>query len=167
MKNLFALFSVLWLLSSFSSCGNRFASIDNASEKSGKEFLGYLLNGDAESLKGMFCERTLALEDFDEQLQTALEFIDGNIVSHGRVGGGSAMEDRSGGEITVRGLTPHIEDIMTDTGKQYLIFFDIFTHYKGHEDVIGITRVVIKLMENGEEKEYIVAGKLITRSDVE
>jgi len=143
-----------------------FKSADSIAKEKGKEFMDYLIAGDSESIKNMFCQRTLQLADFDEQFQAAIEFIDGNIISYGKLGSGGTGEYTRNGKITVMDVTPYIEDIVTDTGKTYRIIFYMFIYFDGHEDVIGITKLAISLMENNEEKDFCEVGKIIHKVDV-
>jgi len=151
----------------------RFGSADSIAKQNGKQFMDYLIDGDAESIKNMFCQRTLQLADFDEQFQTAMDFIDGNIVSYGEIGSGGAGEYTRNGKITVMDVTPYIENIVTNTGKTYEIILYMFIYFEGHDDVIGITALGIRSIKNvqagygnSEEIEIRSVGEVIHKVDV-
>jgi hypothetical protein len=175
----FTTFGLLFFASGFSGCGDDVYvwtsenynvagenQLDNAALEKGNEFLEYLLADDIDAIKNMFCERTLLSRNFDEQLQNALDFIDGKIISYGKIGSGGGERSIEGGRITRRHIAPYIENIVTDSERTYEIIFYMYTHYDGHYDVIGISQLVIKLIENNEKVDYFEVGEIITSSDV-
>ncbi len=107
--------------SDFSSPSNPLGDKSKAAKEIGEEVMSYLKSGDAEALKAMFCDELKNSDDFDEKINEAMSFIDGEIVSYKNNGG-------SGGrEATWEKIRPELTEIETDTGKYYHIYMSVYT----------------------------------------
>ncbi|MDD3137764.1 MAG: DUF5104 domain-containing protein [Lachnospiraceae bacterium] len=108
-----------------------------------KKLMGYLSDEDAESLKAMFCEKTQSTDNFDEQIKTAMDFFDGEIISwNENIGGGEQKSTRKW-KTVMHDISPYITDIKTDTGKTYEILFYDYLVNAEHEDFVGISELDI------------------------
>ncbi|MBQ8841975.1 MAG: DUF5104 domain-containing protein, partial [Ruminiclostridium sp.] len=84
----------------------------------------WLKTGETAELKEQFCEWTKENYDVEAELDTALEFIDGNITDYGKTRNLSySQQSIREGRIVFTDTSPDIVEIMTDTGKEYSIHF--------------------------------------------
>ena len=98
---------------------------------------------DAEGLKALFCERVQNSSDFDKEIEKAMGFFEGNIVSYNDYFRGREGEAINDGKITDKHFVPVITDIKTDTNATYQITFHFYTIYADDDQRIGITTFVI------------------------
>lgn len=132
-STVFSVLSIFVMLALFTGCHPEFVNADNplgtksvAGRQKALEILGYIKDNNSEALKDMFCQELKESDDFDELLDRAMNFIDGEIVSY------DDMIDGDGGRgSTWDSLEPSIDNIKTDTGKTYFINISI---YFEHED---------------------------------
>ncbi|MDD3137766.1 MAG: DUF5104 domain-containing protein [Lachnospiraceae bacterium] len=115
-----------------------------------KKLMKYLSDGDAESLKAMFCEKTQSADDFDEQIQTAMDFFDGKIISWDENVGGGEQKSTRKWKTVMHYISPYITDIKTDTGKTYEILFYDYLVNAEHEDYVGISELHITADDGSE-----------------
>jgi hypothetical protein len=157
MKKLKIIFLSVFLVIS-TSCDFKWQPIDreniindDTAKKLSVEVMEYIKDGDIESLKNLFCLTIQNTHNLDKEIAEALEFIDGEIVSHdepkGSTGAGKMREE---GWIEL-GLSGRIENILTDTGKIYRIRFHSYAIYKANEDNVGITSMNILSEEYNRE----------------
>ena len=146
------LISMLYLLSA-TGC-NIDENILHAGETS-TQYAGIILdcfkgNSEPDTLKTLFCEKVSSTHNLDDEILSAIEFIDGNIIDDGEwsrmSAGGQAWDN---GELTDCHIKPLMKSIKTDTGKIYDISFYAYLVYYNKE-YVGITRITI-FAENDEE----------------
>ncbi len=105
--------------------------------------LNALKTGETEELKNLFCEEIKDTHDLDEEILSAIEFIDGNIIEdgtwYGMSSGGTSIRD---GQIVRQTIHPGMQDIKTDTGKIYRITFVSYLVTDDNKH-IGMTNIVI------------------------
>lgn len=161
-KRLFVI-SVCAILCTMSGCNRVTWVVDvpnwelNASEIA-KEQAGIILDclktGNYKKLEEQFCENISSTHDLKAEIAEAIEFIDGNIIDDGNWSGmASAGETVDNGEITKLDINPSMYNVKTDTGKEYLIWFDSYLIYKKEPNNVGIIYIIIK-----NENESITIG---------
>ena len=125
-----------------------------------EEIMDYLSNNDEEELKKMFCKRTAEGGLFEIEIEKAMEFFQGEVVSHDSLIGTSCAGGHSarGGKIMKLDIRPHISNIETDADKTYDIRFYSYLIYEEDKDVVGISQLTITDMDTDEE---FTVGKLI------
>ncbi len=132
---------------------------DVIAEENCEEIMDYLSNNDEEELKKMFCKRTAEGGLFEIEIEKAMEFFQGEVVSHdslvGKTGGGHFAKN---GKIMELDIRPHISNIETDADKTYDIRFYSYLIYEEDKDVVGISQLTITDMDTDEE---FTVGKLI------
>ena len=89
-----------------------------------KEIIRCLEEKDSDTLKSMFCEKLLDnYENIDEDIEQAMVFFQGNIISYGNVLYGDDDSFRNG-ECVKFIASPYIDSITTDTGKEYTVIYN-------------------------------------------
>jgi hypothetical protein len=120
-----------------------FISSDIEGDKLAKELLGYLSENDAEGVKSMFCDQTKESPDLDQQIEDALEFFEGKVITDDPmilVGSEEAMEK---GRVTWLNVSPSIEEIETNAGKTYKILFYSYLVCAENEEIVGVSEIDI------------------------
>jgi len=139
-----------------SSCGiSNFEYIYTAreQEKIGKELLRCLNENDNYSLKNLFCMYSIELNNFDEQLQEAIEFFEGVIVSYDynkRIANSDSRSFRPGIGLAKIRASGIMFDIKTDADKKYQIEFFNYLLSAEDEKKVGISQIIITLLDEGE-----------------
>lgn len=111
--------------------------------------------GNSEELEALFCENISSSHDLKAEIAEAIEFIDGNIIDNGTwTGMSSAGESVDDGEITKLDICPSMRHVKTDTGKEYLIWFDSYLIYEKEPNNIGMIYIIVK----NEDKSSVVIG---------
>ncbi|GHV49293.1 hypothetical protein FACS189499_10300 [Clostridia bacterium] len=138
--------------------GDNFIDSDIVGEKKCREVLRCFNENDNEGLKKMLCAQTSSIYDIDEQIQSAMDFFEGKIVSYksinGISGGGEAVDN---GKVTWLDIHPLIQNIKTDADKVYEIRFYSYLVYAKDKDYVGISKMLIT-DEKGDER---VIGRLL------
>ncbi len=125
-------------------------------EKLSLKLLQYISENDSVSLKNMFCERTRTSPDFDQEIEDALEFFEGEVTSHDSlVGKTSDSQSMDNGKITRLYIVPDITSVETDEGKTYEIWFHTYLVNTDHPDLVGIMQIVVV----SSDGERISAGE--------
>jgi len=134
-------------------CWNR-PFIDSGVEGSrlSEELLGYLENDDAEGIKGMLCEMTRESPTIDEEIEVALEFFEGKIISRDFEFRPSSKSVRNG-EIVYLEIAPDIDNIKTDKEQIYRVKFYVQVVNAKSPEKEGVSEIVIT---NAEGEECIV-----------
>ena len=118
------------------------------------KILRCLDENDAESLKALFCEEMQNNIDLAEQIETAFNFFDGEVVSYDNISVGSG-ESVDSGVLTDSHIIPVINGIKTDSEKTYKITFLSYITLAQREQYEGINYIIIR-EENGD---YIMIGE--------
>lgn len=150
MKKLFVFIAAITLLSLLTACHPEFITETNpmgnlsfAAREKGEEIMDCIKSSDTASLKEMFCDELKNSDDFDQTLENALDFIDGEIISYENDGG-------SGGrEADWEDIRPAFTSVKTDKGKSYTINVSIYIKHID-SDKLGIRYLDIWL--DGDEK---------------
>lgn len=100
--------------------------------------------GETVELKNAFCKAVADTHNLDEEINEAIQFIDGNIISDGEwhFFEESASSWRDGVQ-TESQVSPRIVNILTDTGKTYEIYFHAYIICNHNNNYIGITKIDI------------------------
>ena len=102
---------IIFGMTGFTGCGsdkNSFASIYaganyyRVGDEETEELFSYLNTKDSEGLKSMFCEIITHSDNIDEQIQKALEFFEGELISYNRNGGASESKVRERGRTIIQ-----------------------------------------------------------------
>ena len=132
---------------------------DAIAKENCEEIMDYLSNNDEEELKKMFCKRTAEGGLFEIEIQKAMEFFQGEVVSNdslvGNSGGGYSAKD---GKIMKLNIRPRISNIKTDADKVYDISFISYLIYEEDEDLVGISQLTIIDIDADEK---FTVGKFI------
>lgn len=123
-----------------------------AAKKECKNILEFLSNDDTEGLGNMFCNIIVNTYDFDEQVQGAVDFFEGKVVSYD-ITSTSYMESVRGGKQVDVHTSPYIENIETDTGEIYTISFYSYLICVKDRNREGISELLIK---NSDGETYVL-----------
>ncbi len=107
---------------------------------------------DKNALKGLFCEKTRGLEDIDEQILAGFDLFKGKVASfddHIMAYEGSSIEN---GEITFLERAWNVFDIVTDEGKVYEFYIEVYVTYEGDKKREGISQITITSSDGAELK---------------
>lgn len=155
--------SALSLTAFLSGCGILDNVIDNIKRQSelpsnleiAQELAACFNDKDTSALKEMLCERSQDLDDIDEQIQDAFDFIDGNIISFDENVTGSEGKSNRYGTTTELDRFFSIDDIVTDTKQEYSIYVSENLIYLNDPKREGITQIII---ENESDDSKIEVG---------
>ena len=114
------IFISLILIMVLTACDN-YVSTYSSSQTEGQKILKCFEEKDKKTLKSIFSEKMRKRKELDSEIDEALNFIDGKIVSYDPDtfgGDGDAIDE---GKIKYIRLYIHISDIKTDKDKKYYI----------------------------------------------
>ena len=117
---------------------------------------------DNEALKDLFCERSKALPDLDEQIQAAMDFYEGKMISCDDITGTSEEQSWELGVVTRVSTGGHIRYIETDTEKRYTIAFLNHLVNNKHPDKVGISKLTIMygdIYDEDRSGEEVIVGE--------
>ena len=144
---------IVLMISLATSCWNRpFISPDKEGYDRSKELLSYLENDDAEGLKSMFCEITRESPTIDEEIEAALAFFEGKIISRDKEST-PCEESVRNGEIVYLEIAPDIDNIKTDKEQIYRVKFYVQVVNAKSPEKEGVSEIVIT---NAEGEECVV-----------
>ena len=118
--------SLLLLSSLLSGCSHKKRQYpEDIAMSQGERIMAFIQNNDSAGLADLFSE--YARNSFDLQKETAdlINFIDGTVVSYGDVSRSSMKGQAKYGEYR-KIYYFHIDDIRTDSSKQYKIFYTFY-----------------------------------------
>jgi len=105
---------------------------------------------DVEGLKKLFCQYTRKDLDIDAEIKKAFDFYKGKSVSFKfAYNGGIAGSWRDGKAIDEH-IEPEIQDISTELGNIYRIYYHEYLTYEKDEKCVGVTYMII-FDENTDE----------------
>ena len=89
------------------------------------------------------------IPELDEQIETAMEFYNGEMISYGSITGGEG-ETYDEGELVKKRISPRFHNVKTTTGDTYEILFFSWIANNSASNRMGISEIVIT-NDNGEE----------------
>ena len=140
----------LILIMILSAC-DKYVNTYSFANNQGEEILRCFNEGDKEKFKSMFSKRQRERKELDSEIDEAMKFIDGKIISHypSCFGGDSdAIDD---GEVTYINVSLNIDDIKTDTGKKYTL--SGLYYIKNKKDPNNIGLIVVTIYEEQVEND--------------
>lgn len=109
-------------------------------------------------MEALFCENISSSHDLKAEIAEAIEFIDGNIIDDGKwIGMSSGGESVDNGEITKLDINPSMNNVKTDTEKEYLIMFGSYLIYEEASSNLGMTYILVQ--ESNDS--FVVVGNAI------
>jgi len=140
-----------------SGCEDYYIETGIVGRETSEKLLGFLSDKDADGLKSMFCPIILSLDDIDEQIQGALDFFEGEIISYdsiwGLKGGGSNRLVRENREITRFDISPYLKNIETNAGRIYEIGYYSYVINSDYKNRIGVSEIFIR---DEDGREFII-----------
>ncbi len=123
---------------------------DSEGDECALKVMDCFINKDSETLKEMFCSKAKIRPDFDEQINEAFEFIDGNIISYDDYIISCSSVSYDDGKLVERYYGPIIRNVKTDTQRTYKLYVNLYTVYNKDEGRIGINSFSIYEDESNE-----------------
>ena len=145
------------------SSGKRIVNTEVEQQKIAKSILKAFDEQDQEALKSLFCEKSQAIPELDEQIQAAMDFYEGKMVSYDDSSiWTSDGQRREAGIITRVTTGGRIRYIETDAGKHYTIAFSNHLVNKDDPDKVGISKLRIMygdILDKNRSGEEVVVGE--------
>ena len=153
IKKKLAFLVVLLIVLVGTSCSyKKLVLSDNIIKKNCEEIMEHLSKNEEDGLKKMFCKRTRERGAFDLEVEEAMVFFQGEVVTHdslvGISGGGYTFRDR---KIVEMHDSPLITNIVTDADKTYEIIFYTYLINEEDKDLIGISELSITDIDTEEK----------------
>ena len=136
------IFISLILIMTLSAC-DKYVNTRSSSQTQGHAILKCFEKKDKETLKSMFSEKIRKRTELDSEIDTALNFIDGKILSFDPDTDGGSGDSIDNGKINYIRLYPHISDIKTDKEKKYSISGLYYVKNGIEPDNIGLVALTI------------------------
>lgn len=154
MKKIFALITVILLsVSLFVGCETK----PNKQELA-EEIIRCFEEKDSDGLKSVFCEEIQNMHSLDEEIRSAFDYIDGDIIDY-NIEQGSDGKSVDDGKITKREFNIQIRNIKTTTQNEYLISFAYMSLNADNPEKIGISKLSVGTYDgkyvNQKTKIYI------------
>ena len=131
-----------------------------------------LNNNDIESLKSLFCIKSQSLADFNDQINSAINMIDGEIINYNDKLMGSEQKCIKNGIIIELERQWDVKEVVTDTGMKYQLYIDYQSIYDNDPGKVGVQRLIIENEEGTEVQigydwpDYYNAGHSVAREVV-
>lgn len=114
------------------------------------EIIRCLEEKDNESLKNMFCSKTLSgYSALNDEINEAMKFFEGQVISHDNFQYPSGAKKEKGKWVEYD-YSPYMDNIKTDKNKTYNIKFYLITVYEAETERVGISEISVK-DENGKQ----------------
>lgn len=114
------------------------------------EIIRCLEEKDKESLKNIFCSKTLSgYSDLNDEIDKAMNFFEGQAVSYDNFQYPSGSKKENGKWVEYD-FSPYMNNIKTDKNKTYNIKFYLITVYEAEPERVGVSEISIT-DENGEK----------------
>lgn len=152
--------ALLFVISMSGCYPENFISDDVEGDKLANELLTYLSEDDAEGVKSMFCDRAKESSELDRQIEEALEFFDGSVITEDPqilVSGGKAMDN---GRVTWLDIATSINKIETNKGTTFDIGFNAYLVCSQEKDLVGISVIYI----TREDGKMVTLGEYIEKA---
>ena len=143
---IFMIFSVL--ISFLTGCSDRNGQNPNKIAISlGDSIMSYIEKKDCDGLVNMFSTYTKNSYDLEKEVANLINFIDGTVVSYGDVSRSSALKSSDKGRF--RNIYYiRIEDIKTDSSKQYEILYSFYISNNEDDSYNGL--IAIRVADQAE-----------------
>lgn len=99
---------------------------------------------DTETIKSLFAPDLQESPELDEQIQSLLDFMDGEIISYAEPFGERGSGMVRDGETVYQELIGQIADIQTDSGKTYRLNHSAIFKNKNNPDCLGVYYIEIQ-----------------------
>lgn len=109
-----------------------------------EEVQGYLEINNLEAIENLFSPYIKEKYDVASELENAMEFIDGDIISYGEADGVIFSKFAENGQVKMVNFIGDIKNIKTDTGKEYLINYSYYPMHDDGEDFVGIECISLR-----------------------
>ena len=149
----------LILIMTLSAC-DKYVNTHSSSQTQGQAILKCFEKKDKETLKSIFSEKIRKRKEFDSEIDTALNFIDGKIVSYDPDTDGGSGDSIDDGKINYIRLYIHIRDIKTDKEKKYSIFGTYYIKNGIEPDNIGLEFITIYDDTNANDSDLADCPKI-------
>lgn len=117
---------------------------DSEGDECALKVMDCFINKDSETLKEMFCSKAKIRPDFDEQINEAFEFIDGNIISYDDYIASMDEVAYDEGKVVRKYHAPVTDHIKTDKNRTYKITINLYTVLDKDEGRVGITSLTVR-----------------------
>ena len=167
MKKCLKIFLILLITLCFSSCQISQYEVQGLTIKDktksacydkSVEILRCFDEKDVEGLKSFFCQYSQESPNISKEIEDAFDFYKGKSVSFKFAYNGGVAGSWRDGKAIDEHIEPELEDITTDLGQVYRIYYLEYITYVKDEKCVGITYMLI-FDENTDEKIQI--GKYI------
>ena len=102
---------------------NKIVNDRKAAKERAEIVLNCFMERDVSTLKSLFSEAVASSYDLDAEIPMLFDSIDGEIVSYDQPSGSIGPESREAGIVVSQWQYGTIDNIVTDTGKHYLVQF--------------------------------------------
>ena len=117
-----------------------------------KKLIDCFKEKNSEGIINLLCERTQKIDDINEQISLAINFIDGKIISYNEeIENGYEGNSISNGDFTTFDNSWTINDVKTDTGKTYTIDCHMFV-LDPDKSLEGVSNFIITNKKNKEQQ---------------
>ena len=133
--------------------------IEYVTEK-GQHIMECVVNNDKEGVKKVFSKHVAEICNLDKEIDDLFMFFDGKIISYGEpkeYGGGYILRD---GEYVEKEVGGRVNNIKTDTGGNYYLFFSSYQVYKKNKDYEGVEYILIVDEADKENKTKLYIGAI-------
>ena len=149
LRNSAGIFMILSLLISFLA-GCSYGSAQNPNKIAislGDSIMSYIEKKDCDGLVNMFSTYTKNSYDLEKEVADLINFIDGTVVSYGDVSRSSALKSSDNGRF--RNIYYiRIEDIKTDSSKQYELLYSFYISNNEDDSYNGL--IAIRVADQAE-----------------
>lgn len=132
-----------------------------------EQILQGVVTHDADMLKNILISPMQNSDEIDRQVSDFLDFVDGNVISHSDPRGSISSESMRDGEITSMGLSGHVSEILTDTGRKYLIRDDAVEISSILPDEFGVYYIFMRDITDGLGEFITIGDELFTGLSLE
>ena len=146
---------LLTTLIMITGCNTNNVNTDNLAQEHSEKLLELLSNKDVNGIKGMFCDIVSNSSDLDNQINKAMQGVNGKIISYNTpiIASKEHSEHMKQQEIQ---FSSTICDVNTDTDNTYTIYFYEYLINKEYPEYVGISE--IQIVDNSKEDSTLKMG---------
>ena len=133
--------------------------IEYVTEK-GQYIMECVMNKDKEGVKKVFSKHVTEICNLDKEIDDLFMFFDGEIISYDdpkEHGGGYILSD---GEYVEKEVGGRVNNIKTDTGRKYYLFFSSYQVCRNNKDYEGVEYILIVDEADKENKTKLYIGSI-------